>query len=274
MQLSIISQQTINLEVLKAKKSFGQHFLHRDDVARRIASSLTQPYARVLEVGPGKGMLTRHLLTQGRELVAVEADQDMVSYLAQHFQGQEGLRVIAADFLQTDLNDIFARQSFALIGNFPYNISSQILFRLLDYRHLIPEMVGMFQREVAVRIVSGPGNKDYGILSVLLQAFYEGKYLFSVDRSNFSPPPQVQSGVVRLLRKPLQALPCDEVLFRQVVKQSFGQRRKMLRNTLKSFFEHQPEQLQDDFFLQRPEQLSVQQFIELTQRIEETLAAR
>ncbi len=254
---------------MKAKKSFGQHFLHKDDIARRIAGSLTQPYERVLEVGPGKGMLTKHLTTAGRDVAAVEADRDMVDYLGQHFS-VAGLRIIAADFLQLDLAQVFSGQSFALIGNFPYNISSQILFRMLDYRALIPEMVGMFQREVAVRVVSGPGNKDYGVISVLLQAFYEGKYLFTVDKSCFSPPPQVQSGVIRLLRRPEQTLPCDEGLFRQVVKQSFGQRRKMLRNTLKPFFENQPGILQEDFFLQRPEQLSVQAFIELTQRIEET----
>ncbi len=257
--------------ILKAKKSFGQHFLHKDDVARRIAGSLSQPYPRVLEVGPGKGMLTKYLVADGRELVAVEADRDMVDYLQQFFP-PAGLRIIAADFLRLDLAGVFAGQPFALIGNFPYNISSQILFHMLDYRALVPEMVGMFQREVAVRVVSGPGNKDYGVISVLLQAFYEGQYLFTVDKSCFSPPPQVQSGVIRLLRKPAQSLPCDEALFRQVVKQSFGQRRKMLRNTLKPFFEKKPGILQEEFFLQRPEELSVQAFIELAQRIEETNA--
>jgi len=256
---------------LKAKKSFGQHFLHKDDIAQRIAASLSLPYERVLEVGPGKGMLTKHLTAPGRELVAVEADRDMVTYLETHFP-PAGLRIVAADFLQLDLAAVFAGQPFALIGNFPYNISSQILFHMLEFRQLVPEMVGMFQKEVAVRIVSGPGNKDYGVISVLLQAFYEGKYLFSVDKSSFSPPPQVQSGVIRMLRKPEQTLPCGEALFRQVVKQTFGQRRKMLRNTLKPFFNVQPEILQEPFFLQRPEQLSVESFIELTQRIEETNA--
>lgn len=254
---------------LKAKKSFGQHFLHKEDIARRIASSLTLPYERVLEVGPGKGMLTKLLTAPGRDLAAVEADRDMVAYLETHFPTDAGLRIIAADFLQLDLATIFEGQSFALIGNFPYNISSQILFRMLDFRTIIPEMVGMFQREVAVRVVSGPGNKDYGVISVLLQAYYEGQYLFGVDKSCFSPPPQVQSGVIRMLRKPEQTLPCGEPLFRQVVKQSFGQRRKMLRNTLKPFFNTQPDILQESFFLQRPEQLSVADFIELTLRIEE-----
>ena len=254
---------------LKAKKSYGQHFLHRDDIAARIAASLTQPYERVLEVGPGKGMLTKHLGAPGRAVVAVEADRDMVEYLDAR-PPLEGLRVISADFLQVDLSKTFDNQTFALIGNFPYNISSQILFKMLDYRDLIPEMVGMFQKEVAVRVVSGPGNKDYGVISVLLQAFYEGKYLFSVDKSAFQPPPQVQSGVIRLLRKPQPSLPCDEALFRSVVKITFGQRRKMLRNTLRPFFSQQPEALQDDFFLKRPEQLSVQDFIELTLRVQET----
>ncbi len=254
---------------MKAKKSFGQHFLHKQEIARRIAESLSLPYERVLEIGPGKGMLTQHLITQGRQLAAVEADRDMVAYLNKHFDPQD-LRLIEADFLQVDLNQVFDGQEFALIGNFPYNISSQILFSMLKYRHLIPEMVGMFQKEVAVRVVSGPGNKDYGVISVLLQAFYEGKYLFSVDRSNFSPPPQVQSGVIRLLRKPNQTLPCREELFRQVVKAAFNQRRKMLRNTLKPFFENHAEILQEPFFLQRPDQLSVDAFIELTLRIEGT----
>lgn len=261
--------QTIPL-LLRAKKSFGQHFLHKEDIASRIAASLSAPYERVLEVGPGKGMLTKHLSAPGRELAAVEADRDMVEYLRLH-PPVPALRVISADFLQLDLAEVFLGNPFALIGNFPYNISSQILFRMIEFRSLIPEMVGMFQREVATRVISGPGNKDYGIISVLIQAFYEGKYLFGVDKSSFSPPPQVQSGVIRLLRKAEQALPCSESLFRQVVKQSFGQRRKMLRNTLKPFFSACPDVLQEDFFLQRPEQLSVQAFIELTQRIEETM---
>ncbi len=254
---------------MKAKKSYGQHFLHRDDIAARIAAGLTQPYERVVEVGPGKGMLTKHLGAPGREVVAVEADRDMVEYLEQH-RPLDGLRVISGDFLQVDLSKVFDNQSFALIGNFPYNISSQILFKMLDYLHLIPEMVGMFQKEVAVRVVSGPGNKDYGVISVLLQAFYDGKFLFSVDKSAFQPPPQVQSGVIRLLRKPQPSLPCDAALFRSIVKITFGQRRKMLRNTLRSFFAEHPEILKDDFFLKRPEQLSVQDFIELTLRVEET----
>lgn len=254
---------------MKAKKSYGQHFLHRDDIAARIAAALTLPYERVLEVGPGKGMLTKHLGAPGREVVAVEADRDMVEFLAMR-PPIEDLRVVADDFLQVNLDKIFDNQPFALIGNFPYNISSQILFKMLDYLHLIPEMVGMFQKEVAVRVVSGPGNKDYGVISVLLQAFYDGKYLFSVDKSAFQPPPQVQSGVIRLLRKPQPSLPCDASLFRSVVKISFGQRRKMLRNTLRPFFTENPGILQEPFFLQRPEQLSVQDFIELTLRVQET----
>jgi len=254
---------------LKAKKSFGQHFLHKQEIARRIAESLTLPYERVLEIGPGKGMLTQFLFAPGRSLAAVEADRDMVAWLQARYKPAD-LLLIEGDFLQIDLNEVFGSREFALIGNFPYNISSQILFRMIEYRHLIPEMVGMFQKEVAVRVVSGPGNKDYGVISVLLQAFYEGKYLFSVDRSNFSPPPQVQSGVIRLHRKPNQSLPCQEDLFKRVVKTSFNQRRKMLRNTLRPFFESDPAILQESFFNQRPEQLSVEAFIELTLRIEGT----
>ena len=252
---------------MKAKKSFGQHFLNKDDVAASIAGSLSTAYPRVLEVGPGKGMLTKHLIKSDRKLVAVEADRDMVDYLQRHFT-PDSIRIISMDFLQLDLSSVFEGQDFALIGNFPYNISSQIIFRMLEYRPWIPEMVGMFQKEVAVRVVSGPGNKDYGVISVLLQAFYDGEYLFSVDKSCFTPPPQVQSGVIRLSRKENQTLPCNESLFKQVVKLSFGQRRKMLRNTLKHFFHQHPDALLDASFNLRPEQLSVQSFIELTQQIE------
>jgi 16S rRNA (adenine1518-N6/adenine1519-N6)-dimethyltransferase len=252
---------------LRAKKSYGQHFLKNERIARRIAQSLRPDEAcrRVLEVGPGKGMLTRFLLDLPIELIAVEADADMVDYLHAHFPKLSG-KVVLADFLQLDLDGLFAREQFCLIGNFPYNISSQIVFKMLTHRHRIPELVGMFQREVAERIIAPPGDKTYGIISVLTQAYYEGALLFGVDRGMFSPPPKVQSAVIRLSRRQSPLFRGDEALFRQVVKQAFGQRRKMLRNTLKNFFSD-PAVLQETFFNQRPEQLSVEDYVSLTQRI-------
>lgn len=254
---------------MKAKKSFGQHFLNREDIAARIADSLQGAgayYYRVLEIGPGKGMLTKYLLQKPSKLTVVEADRDMVAYLNMHFPALRE-HIIEEDFLKVPLEDTFGDAHFGLIGNFPYNISSQILFRMLDYKDQIPEMVGMFQKEVAERVVAEPGSKTYGIISVLIQAFYKGEYLFTVDKSCFTPPPQVQSGVIRLTRKENTHLPCDEKLFRQVVKQAFGQRRKMLRNTMKLFLTDDA-LLSDSFFTQRPEQLSLEDFIQVTQWIE------
>lgn len=250
---------------MKAKKSFGQHFLHREDIAESIANSLhaLERYNRVLEIGPGKGMLTKYLLDQPYELFACEADFDMVDYLRMHFP-QLGSHLIVGDFLKIDLLQDLGEEPFAIIGNFPYNISSQILFKMVEHRQLIPELVGMFQKEVAERVVSGPGNKTYGVISVLIQAYYDGEYLFTVDRSAFQPPPKVQSGIIRLTRKENYKLPCSERLFRAVVKQAFSQRRKMLRNTMKSFLKDS-DRLQDEFFTQRPERLSVEDFIQLTQ---------
>ena len=254
---------------MKAKKSFGQHFLNREDIAMRIADSLQlagTAYQQVLEIGPGKGMLTKYLLKKTSELTVVEADRDMVEYLHKHYPVL-GDRILAEDFLKLPLEDVFGEATFGLIGNFPYNISSQILFRMLDYKDQIPEMAGMFQKEVAERIVAPPGSKTYGIISVLMQAFYEGQYLFTVDKSCFTPPPQVQSGVIRLTRKANAGLPCNEKLFKQVVKQAFSQRRKMLRNTMKLFLAEDA-LLADPFFTQRPEQLSLEDFIQVTQWIE------
>jgi 16S rRNA (adenine1518-N6/adenine1519-N6)-dimethyltransferase len=254
---------------LKPKKSYGQHFLTAESIAERIAGTLqlTETYAgRVLEVGPGKGMLTKYLLKKGYSLKVVEADRDMVAYLEQHYPALSP-HIVAADFLKAPLDEVMEHQSFGLIGNFPYNISSQILIRVLAYRQYIPEVAGMFQRELAERIIAAPGSKTYGVLSVLVQAFYEGSYLFTVKPGAFFPPPKVQSGVIRLVRKEQQELGCSEKLFRQVVKQSFGQRRKMLRNTLKTLVKNDSV-LKEPFFQQRPEQLSVSDFIELTQRLE------
>jgi len=255
---------------LKAKKSYGQHFLNNHTYAARIADSLSllgTDYHKVVEVGPGQGMLTQYLLEKDLELIAIEADRDMVAYLQKHFPQLKG-NIASADFLKTDLAALLQEEPFGLIGNFPYNISSQILFKMLEYRAFIPEMVGMFQREVAERVVAPPGSKTYGVISVLVQAYYAGEYLFTVKKGNFSPPPKVQSAVIRLLRKDVQELGCDEKLFRRVVKQAFSQRRKMLRNTMKTFLKGNP-LLKDSFFDQRPERLSVQDFINLTNQVEE-----
>lgn len=253
---------------MKAKKSFGQHFLHRQDIAKRIVDSLSGngTYSKVLEVGPGKGVLTQYLLEAGTDLRVVEADRDMVDYLKVHFPALEG-RICEDDFLKVPLDKWMEGASFALIGNFPYNISSQIVIKMLECKELIPEMVGMFQKEVADRIVAAPGSKTYGILSVLTQAYYEGKVIFNVDKGAFQPPPKVQSAVIRLTRKANQDLGCDYQLFRQIVKQAFGQRRKMLRNTLKSFFPD-PVFLENPFFTKRPEQLTLAEYIWLTQEVE------
>jgi 16S rRNA (adenine1518-N6/adenine1519-N6)-dimethyltransferase len=250
---------------LKAKKSYGQHFLTNENFAERIADGLVQPHTRILEVGPGKGMLTKHLLKKNVELKVVEADHDMVEYLEKFYPQLSG-NILEGDFLKSKLDEIFDNQPFALIGNFPYNISSQIVFKMLDYRPLISEMVGMFQKEMAERIIAPPGGKDYGVISILTQAFYEGKLLFQVSKGNFNPPPKVESAVIRLTRKENQTINYDPELFRQIVKTTFNQRRKMLRNTLKSFFKDETI-LEDPFFQQRPEQLSVEEYITLTQKV-------
>ncbi len=252
---------------MRAKKSYGQHFLNDKNIAERIANSLewTEQYNSVLEIGPGRGMLTQFLLPKAYELFVVEADRDMVMHLQKNFPELRE-HIISADFLKVPLDQVF-KQPFGLIGNFPYNISSQILFQLLQYKELIPEMVGMFQKEVAERVVAGPGSKTYGVISVLVQAFYEGEYLFSVENYSFTPPPKVRSGVIRLFRKENQDLGCDEKLFKRVVKQAFSQRRKMLRNTMKTFLKGDPF-LEDEFFNLRPERLSVADFVNLTVEIE------
>ncbi len=254
---------------MQAKKSYGQHFLKNDSIAQRIAESLrlAGQTGLVLEVGPGTGMLTKHLLAHPDWTVyAVEADRDMVAYLQTHYPALRE-RLIFKDFLDFDPTAVFGEQPFCLIGNFPYNISTQILFKMLDYRAQIPEMVGMFQKEVADRVESKPGSKVYCITSVLMQAFYETEYLFPVEPGSFNPPPKVRSAVIRLTRKENTGLGCEEKLFRQVVKAAFNQRRKMLRNTLKSFFP--PERLMTDpFFEKRPETLGWEEYVRLCKDIE------
>lgn len=256
------------MERTKAKKSYGQHFLKEDSIAVRIADSLQLAgnTGLVLEIGPGTGMLTRQLLAHRDQytLYAVEADRDMVAYLKEHYPELQD-RLILQDFLDFDPAAVFGDKPFCLIGNFPYNISTQILFKLLDFRRQIPELIGMFQKEVADRVVAPPGSKVYGITSVLLQAFYRTEYLFSVEPGSFNPPPKVRSAVIRLTRKENFELDCDEKRFRQIVKTAFNQRRKMLRNTLKPFFS--PEMLMNDpYFEKRPERLSWEEYVQLAKR--------
>ena len=253
---------------MKAKKSFGQHFLNNEEYAAAIADGLqlTDTYKKILEVGPGRGVLTKYLLEKVPELVVVEADRDMVFYLQKHFPQLQG-QIIAEDFLKVPLNAFMKEESFGLIGNYPYNISSQIIFKMLEYRTQIPEMVGMFQKEVADRIIAPPGSKTYGVVSVLVKAYYDGELLFNVSKGNFTPPPKVESAVIRLVRKEDTDLGCSYKSLRQVVKQSFSQRRKMLRNTMKSFSKD-PDFLALPIMRERPEQLSLAAFVELTKEVE------
>ena len=251
---------------VRAKKHLGQHFLTDESVAQRIADSLTlNSYKKVLEIGPGMGVLTKYLLDKPIETYVVEIDTESVAYLEQHYPKLHN-RILAKDFLKYNINEVFQQEPFAIIGNFPYNISSQIVFKTLEMRDQIPEFSGMFQKEVAERICEKKGSKVYGILSVLTQAFYDAEYLFTVNEDVFNPPPKVKSGVLRLIRKPNYQLPCDEKLFFSVVKQAFNQRRKTMRNSLKSMI-HSDNLKEDSIFDLRPEQLSVEQFIELTQKI-------
>lgn len=256
---------------VRAKKGLGQHFLRDHQIASDIVDALIMgDRTKVLEVGPGMGVLTRFLLEKKTfETTVVEIDRDSVSYLKTHIPELEE-RIIEGDFLQMDLKNKFLSTPFSLIGNFPYNISSQILFKVLDNRELIPEVVGMLQKEVAERICTGPGSKTYGILSVLLQAWYKAEYLFTVHEDVFDPPPKVKSAVIRLTANGRTALGCSEKLFKAVVKQSFNQRRKMLRNSIKSFTPRYDE-LDAHTLTRRPEQLSVEEFIQLTNDIEKLL---
>lgn len=260
----------LNYLELKAKKSFGQHFLKEESISQRIANSLLHldQYSHILEVGPGMGMLTKYLLQiPNHQLTVVEADIDMVDYLKIHYSQLLG-HIISDDFLKVNLQKYYKDEQFAIIGNFPYNISSQIMIKALDNRDNVPEVVGMFQREVGERIAAGPGNKEYGVLSVLMQAYYDIKYLFTVKPGSFNPPPKVMSGVIALTRKAnYRDLGCNDHLFRIIVKAAFNQRRKMLRNSLKPFL---PKDIieSDTFYEFRPEQLSVQQFVFLTNQVE------
>ena len=252
---------------VKAKKHLGQHFLTDEIIAATIADTLSYSgYDNVLEIGPGMGVLTKYLLKKSTTTYVIEIDPESVSYLNAHYPILQD-KIISKDFLKYNINEVFNGKPFAIIGNFPYNISTQIVFRCLELRAQVPEFSGMFQKEVAERICSKKGNKVYGILSVLVQAFYEAEYLFTVNPEVFNPPPKIKSGVLRLRRKVDFHLPCSEKMFFSVVKTGFQQRRKTLRNSLKSF--GLSDILKEDtIFDLRPEQLSVQQFIELTQKIE------
>ncbi len=252
---------------VRAKKHLGQHFLKDENIAKKIADTLTQEnYKNVLEIGPGMGVLTKYLIDKDLDVIAMELDQESVTYLNEHYKNNN-LKVIPADFLKFDLSNFFNGESYAITGNFPYNISTQIVFKTLEWRDQIPEFTGMFQKEVAKRICEKEGSKAYGILSVLVQAFYDAEYLFTVPPSVFNPPPKVDSGVLRLRRKENYTLSCDEKMLFKVVKTAFQQRRKTLRNSLKVF--NLSDKLKEDaIFGQRPEQLSVSEFIKLTQKLE------
>jgi len=251
---------------VRPKKHLGQHFLTDHSVAERIALSLTGygGYQRVLEIGPGTGMLTRFLLKQKWDTHLIDIDTESIAYLHKHFP-EVGDRIIQGDFLKQPVEEN-PESPFAIIGNFPYNISSQIFFKVLDLRKDVPEVVCMIQKEVADRLVSPPGNKSYGILSVFLQAYYDLEYLFTVGPEVFNPPPKVNSAVIRLKRNSREALDCDEKMFRRVVKAGFQMRRKTLRNALKPI--NLPEELKDDPVLdRRAETLSVEDYIALTNQI-------
>lgn len=255
---------------VKAKKYLGQHFLKDMEVARRIAESLTlDGKTSVLEIGPGMGVLTQFLLQNPLiDLTAVELDGESVVYLHQHYPQ---LNVIEADFLKMDLKTCFP-DSFCVIGNFPYNISSQIFFKVLDHKDSIPCLSGMIQKEVAERIAAKPGSKTYGILSVLLQAYYKIEYLFTVHEHVFDPPPKVKSAVIRFTRNDVAKIDCNEKLFKTVVKTAFNQRRKTLRNSLKPLVEKNAEMYADPIFDLRPERLDVAAFVDLTNKIEKALS--
>ncbi len=280
------------MKQVKPKKQLGQHFLTDLSIARRIADTVdTCPDIPVLEIGPGMGVLTQFLLEKPRPVCAVEIDRESIAYLREHFpqfasqpvstppygggaesgapnEEESGERILfSGDFLRMDLRELFGGRQFVLTGNYPYDISSQIFFKMLDNRDLIPCCTGMIQREVALRMAAQPGSKTYGILSVLIQAWYDVEYLFTVEPSVFNPPPKVQSAVIRMTRNDVTNLGCDEQLFRRIVKTVFNQRRKMLRVSLRQLLSADAIATLDADLTLRPEQLSIQQFVDLTNHI-------
>lgn len=265
------------LKSVRPKKNLGQHFLTDLHVAERIADTVDAcPQLPVLEVGPGMGVLTQYLLPKDREVKVVEIDRESVAYLLERWPELRD-NILGEDFLRMDLNTVFDGKPFVLTGNYPYDISSQIFFKMLDYKELIPCCTGMIQKEMAERIAARPGTKSYGILSVLLQRWYDVEYLFTVEPGVFNPPPKVRSAVVRMMRNDVHECGCNEVLLKKVVKAVFQQRRKMLRVSLKPFFalmspqKNHAEFLSGSDLTKRPEQLSVDEFVELTNRIEKEI---
>ena len=262
------------MKQVRPKKNLGQHFLTDLNIAKRIADTVDAcPELPVLEVGPGMGVLTQYLIEKPRPVKVVEIDSESVEYLHANYP-QLSDNILGEDFLRMDLTKVFDGRQFVLTGNYPYDISSQIFFKMLDNKDLIPCCTGMIQREVAQRMASEPGTKAYGILSVMIQAWYNVEYLFTVDENVFNPPPKVKSAVIRMTRNEVTDLGCDEKLFKQVVKASFNQRRKMLRVSLRQIFSGK--QTTEDFFqrdimTKRPEQLTIAQFVDLTNQIEEQL---
>ena len=262
------------MKQVRPKKNLGQHFLVDLSIARRIADTVDVPFSDipVLEVGPGMGVMTQFLTRKERPLKVVEIDRESVDYLtANHIVDTQ--QIISGDFLRMDLSEVFGGQTFVLTGNYPYDISSQIFFKMLDNKDLIPCCTGMIQHEVALRMAAQPGNKQYGILSVLIQAWYDVEYLFTVPPDVFNPPPKVQSAVIRMVRNKVSNIGCDEQLFRRIVKTTFNQRRKMLRVSLKQLLKPDSSLLDpssevnkqySQFLTLRPEQLSIAQFVELT----------
>ena len=255
------------MQKVKAKKHLGQHFLTDLSIARNIVESLSQTsnYKKVVEVGPGMGVLTQYLIeNKNYETFPIDVDKESIGYLVEKYPQLKG-NIIYGDFLKMDLNDIAGKEAFAVIGNFPYNISTQILFKVLDHKDQVPEVVGMFQKEVAERFAAAPGSKIYGITSVLLQAFYDVEYLFTVGPDVFDPPPKVQSAVIRFVRNTKMTLDCDEKRFKGIVKMAFNQRRKMMRKSLKGLLSDSNKD--NEILTKRPEQLSVQEFVDLTNMI-------
>lgn len=263
------------MKLVKPKKNLGQHFLTDLSIAKRIADTVDAcPEIPVLEIGPGMGVLTQYLVEKPRVVKAVEIDTESVAYLYERFPKLHE-NILGEDFLQMDLTQIFDGKQFVLTGNYPYDISSQIFFKMLDYKDLIPCCTGMIQREVALRMAAAPGSKAYGILSVLIQAWYDVEYLFTVDENVFNPPPKVKSAVIRMTRNDVTDIGCDEQLFKRVVKTVFNQRRKMLRVSLRQIFNNgKPTDgfYEQDIMTKRPEQLSIPQFVKLTNMVEEQLA--
>lgn len=274
------------MKSVKPKKFLGQHFLKDLKIAQDIADTVDAcPQIPVLEVGPGMGVMTQFLIRKDRPVKVVEIDYESVAYLKEAFPSLEG-NILEQDFLKMDLKEVFGGSSFVLTGNYPYNISSQIFFKMLDYKELIPCCTGMIQKEVAERIAAGPGSKTYGILSVLIQAWYHVDYLFTVHEHVFNPPPKVKSAVIRMTRNETQNLGCDEALFKKIVKTCFNQRRKTLRNSIKPVFADADQRrqqkgesvkdhsvfLQNEIFNKRPEQLSVADFIDLTNKVTQEMS--